>query len=519
MFERPIAAGRGKPAYTILAPVMATAATAVAGILLVLVVALGSGEPSSGRHLVPVAGGAALLTIAVAVTLGRRLRQAVAGIENHAADARRIAFEDPATGLPNDAALRRILVDEIDGASDGRRTALVAVDLDVGPDPGVDPGSLDRAVSDLLARAVRGTDTVARTTRGFAVLLTDTARKDDVRTICDRIVAGVGQGLDVERTSVPATVRLGVALAPDHGGGPDDLLRKAGLALSHADAGGVVRFFEDRFDDPGRRRDALVGELRRSLDRGGEIGVLYQPIVGSDGETPVGMEALARWNHPDDGPRPPAEFLPIAEETGLIRPLGETVIRQALRTAAPLDRLSLAVNLSPVQLAAPDLSARVDALLEATAFHPARLEIEVTETALVTADGRALATLAAFRSRGARVVVDDFGAGSAAIGLLRGAPVDRVKLDPSLLRGAQSDPGQRALGRALVAAAGALGLPVTAEGVETDAQFDLAADLGCDLFQGFLFSPPVPAGVMIAYAAGEPLPVGRRRVRLATGAA
>jgi EAL domain-containing protein (putative c-di-GMP-specific phosphodiesterase class I) len=399
--------------------------------------------------------------------------------------------------------------------------ALVALTVEPADPDDVDAHAVQRTLSERLTGAVRGSDTVARTATGFSVVLADTSRRTDVRTVCDRILAGVRGDLPVGDRTVRVDVHLGIALAPDHASRADDLSRRAGLALDEARAAGPgsARLFEERFDEPTRRRAALLADLDRSVARGGEIGVLFQPIVGPDRESLAGMEALARWNHPDDGPRPPAEFLPLAEESGLILPIGETVLRQALRTAAPLDRLSLAVNLSPAQLARPDLAVHVGTLVEAAGFDPARLELEVTESTLAGADRRTLAVLSGFRERGIRIVLDDFGSGGASLGLLRTAPVDRVKIDPSLVRGAATDPAARAVARALVTAAHGLGLTATAEGVETEAQLAAIAEAGCDLFQGFLFSPPVPAGVMAAYAAGEPLPLGRRRMRLASGAA
>jgi predicted signal transduction protein with EAL and GGDEF domain len=521
MLERPHAAGHGSLAYTTLLPVVATAATAVVALAGVLALAVLWGDPATARRLVPVVAGVAVVLAGVAAVLGRRLWLTVADLRSSAEEARRIAFRDPVTGLANEAALRRVLDGGLARIGDGRGMALVALTVEPADPDDVDAHAVQRTLSERLTGAVRGSDTVARTATGFSVVLADTSRRTDVRTVCDRILAGVRGDLPVGDRTVRVDVHLGIALAPDHASRADDLSRRAGLALDEARAAGPgsARLFEERFDEPTRRRAALLADLDRSVARGGEIGVLFQPIVGPDRESLAGMEALARWNHPDDGPRPPAEFLPLAEESGLILPIGETVLRQALRTAAPLDRLSLAVNLSPAQLARPDLAVHVGTLVEAAGFDPARLELEVTESTLAGADRRTLAVLSGFRERGIRIVLDDFGSGGASLGLLRTAPVDRVKIDPSLVRGAATDPAARAVARALVTAAHGLGLTATAEGVETEAQLAAIAEAGCDLFQGFLFSPPVPAGVMAAYAAGEPLPLGRRRMRLASGAA
>jgi EAL domain-containing protein (putative c-di-GMP-specific phosphodiesterase class I) len=231
------------------------------------------------------------------------------------------------------------------------------------------------------------------------------------------------------------------------------------------------------------------------------------------------MEALARWNHPDDGARSPADFVPLAEETGLIVPLGDLVLRQALRTAAQIEGLSLAVNISPVQIDRAEFPDRLAALIAESGFNPARLELEITETALMSGRERAVEALARFRALGVKIALDDFGTGYSSFEYLRSYPVDRIKIDQSFVRSAATDPSSREIVRAIITLGHGLGMSITAEGIETEAQFRAMVEAGCDRFQGFLFSPPVPSAVMIGFAAGEPLPVGRRRVRIASGAA
>jgi predicted signal transduction protein with EAL and GGDEF domain len=290
-------------------------------------------------------------------------------------------------------------------------------------------------------------------------------------------------------------VSIGISLAPEDGKNPDELLQKADLALyrAKADGRGTYRFFETGMDARAQARRMLEIDLRTALQRD-EFDVYYQPIRDLSEDRIVAFEALARWNHSQRGVIAPNHFIPLAEETGLIVPLGECVLRKACTDAAGWSQdVAVAVNLSPVQFKSPNLVASVKAALAASGLPAQRLELEITESVLLQNSEATLAVLHELRAQGIRISLDDFGTGYSSLSYLRSFPFDKIKIDRSFVSELATREDSMAIVRAVTGLGKSLGIVTTAEGVETDAQFDLLRSEGCTQAQGYLFSPPRPA--------------------------
>ncbi len=421
------------------------------------------------------------------------------------------ATHDPLTGLPNRALLLDRLALALHRAA--RRPGMVAVlflDLDrfktVNDSLGHEAGDrLLVALAGRLVAVVRPADTVAR--RGgdeFTLLLEDLGGEAEAVAVAERVLADLRTPFTVDGQELVVGASVGIALA---GGGEGDpaapaaLLHAADLALYRAKAAGRGRhaLFSPELRARATARLALEQDLRRALE-GGEVVVHYQPEVDLATGRLVGVEALARWRHPQRGLLPPAEFIALAEETGLIVPLGRQVLAAACRQARawqqalPRDPpLLICVNLSPRQFAHPDLVGDVRRALGASGLARGSLGLEITESVAMGAAEATLATLRALKALGVTLELDDFGTGYSSLAYLQRFPLDRLKLDRSFVRGLGRDPGSGAIVRAVLTLARALGLGVTAEGVETTAQATMLRELGCDLGQGYLFAPPLPA--------------------------
>jgi EAL domain-containing protein (putative c-di-GMP-specific phosphodiesterase class I) len=282
---------------------------------------------------------------------------------------------------------------------------------------------------------------------------------------------------------------------PNDGTDAGELLRNADMALYQAkrDGRGTHRFFEPTMNERLRNRQNLEQDLRRGLDAG-EFKLYYQPLLQTDSQRIIGYEALIRWDHPTRGLVPPLEFIPVAEESGMIVPLGRWVLETACQEASLWAAdLQVSVNVSPVQFQQPDLADMVVEILARTGFPPHRLELEMTENVLIQHADQALATLEKLRGYGVRLSLDDFGTGYSSLSYLRRYPFNKIKIDRSFIQALGDGSGAGVLARAIVALGHSLGMEVTAEGVETIEQYQFLEQESCNQVQGYLFGKPVPA--------------------------
>ena len=438
------------------------------------------------------------------------------------------AFHDPLTGLPN----RSLLMDRLTHAfsraerREGAKVAVLFFDLDdfkyVNDTLGHGAGDrLLAAAAGRLEGCVRPGDTVARLGGDeFAVLLEDAEGTGEAVRVAERAVGALRDPFDLGGREVFCGTSVGVALgaAGDPRGRPEDLLRKADLALYEAKRGGKARH---AVFDPGAERRAvrrleLENGLRRALERD-ELVVLYQPVVALDTGRTVGFEALVRWEHPERGLVPPCEFVPLAEENGLIVPIGRRVLREACRrvrdwqdrypSRPPGPPLIVGVNLSARQLSHPDLLADVEEALAEARLDPAWLTLEITESAVVGNEERHVDALRKLKDLGVRLAIDDFGTGYSSLSYLRRLPVGMLKIDRSFVEGIGRDGAEEneVVLSGVVGIAHGLGLRVLAEGVETPEQLARLKTLGCDLAQGHLFSGPLSGGAASRFlAVGAP---------------
>jgi predicted signal transduction protein with EAL and GGDEF domain len=312
------------------------------------------------------------------------------------------------------------------------------------------------------------------------------------------------------------TASIGIVIAPGHGIEAENILKHADLALARAKSDGRNRFmfFESGMELEAEERHTLELEMRRALERG-EFAVHYQPVINSADQRTCGFEALIRWHHPERGMVSPMTFIPLAEETGIIVPLGEWVLRQACLDAAkwPSD-IKIAVNLSPVQLLSEGLVAMIESALAVSGLAADRLELEVTETVLLQKDDRSLGTLHDIQNLGVGVVLDDFGTGYSSLSYVRAFPFDKIKIDKSFVDEMETRPECAAIITAVTGLARMLDMSITAEGVETEQQFRLLRAAGCGQAQGYLFSRPRPQSEFSFDAGGDCLmdPRGTRAI-------
>jgi diguanylate cyclase (GGDEF)-like protein len=410
----------------------------------------------------------------------------------------RLARFDALTGLPNraqlDEAMRADLQDEL-----GPRMAVLSLDLDrfksVNDTLGHQIGDqLLQSVAARLKNLCGQADLICRLGGDEFVVLLRGADRGQAARFATRAIEAVGERYDIEGYRVLVGASVGVAMAGEDGADPETLLRNSDLALYRAKTDGKGRFcfFEPEMDVAMQARRLLEIELRDALQRRA-IEVHFQPVIDAASGLMTGCEALARWTHPVRGPIPPARFIPLAEETGLIVALGENVLLAACAEAAQWrGDLRVAVNLSAAQFKATDFVSYVRRTLAETGLRPDRLELEVTESVLIEDREAALAILSALRALGVRVSLDDFGTGYSSLSYLSSFPFDKIKIDRSFVRHVETRPDADAIIRAIVSIAGTLGMSTTAEGVETQIEFDRLRAHGCDEVQGFLFSAAVP---------------------------
>jgi diguanylate cyclase (GGDEF)-like protein/PAS domain S-box-containing protein len=409
-----------------------------------------------------------------------------------------MAHHDALTDLPNRSLLDERLAVELARTRRGERLALHILDLDnfktVNDTLGHPVGdALLRAVATRLRSIARDRDMVARLGGDeFAIVQVGIETGDDAAGLARRLIDAMSEPFNVGDQQVFVGVSIGIALAPKDGDVAEKLMRNADLALYSAKAKGrrTYLLFERELNERARDRRRLTADLHKALANN-EIELHYQPIVDLKLYQMTGVEALMRWRHPERGLIPPIEFIPIAEETGLIIPLGEWALREACQRVVDWpDRIKVALNISPVQLKRPGLMQTIFSALAASGLSADRLELEVTETVLLEETDANLATLHQLREAGIRIVMDDFGTGYSSLNYLSNFPFDKIKIDHAFIKKIAVNHVSLKIVRAIVTLARSLGISTTAEGVETKEQLEAVHFEGCDEIQGFLISRP-----------------------------
>jgi diguanylate cyclase (GGDEF)-like protein/PAS domain S-box-containing protein len=411
-----------------------------------------------------------------------------------------LAHYDALTDLPNRVLFREQIERELHKAAHGERFALLYIDID--EFKGIND-SLGHHVGDELLKAVatrikdclKPGDLIARLGGDeFAVIQTAISSRTDVVAFVARLYEAIRQPYQCLGHHLTTDASIGIALAPQDGTELDQLIKHADLAMYGAKAEGrrTHRFFEPEMDARAKARLTMEQDLRQALVDGG-FEIHYQPLLDLASGEVTGCEALLRWRHPQRGMVSPAEFIPLAEDTGLINELGEWVMRTACAEAASWpSQVRLAVNVSPVQLKSPPLALRIMRALAASGLPPDRLEIEITEAVLIHDDETALAILHQLRAIGVRIALDDFGTGFSSLSYLKRFPFDKIKIDRCFVSDIDVD-GSAAIVQAVVNIAAARNMTTVAEGVETEQQREILHQLGCTQMQGYLFSAPKPA--------------------------
>ncbi|MPZ43280.1 MAG: EAL domain-containing protein [Betaproteobacteria bacterium] len=428
----------------------------------------------------------------------------------------RLATCDPLTGLPNRSTFMHRLDAELSrGARDGEVVGLLHIDLNrfkqINDTLGHGAGDqLLQLVAERLVASVRGTDTIARDARSnpglisrlggdeFSVLLSDLGREDHAALVARRIRLAMQAPFQIDRQELFVTPSIGIAVFPGDGGDAATLLKNAEVAMYHAKQQGAAaaEFYRKELNVRSLERLKLENALRRALERN-ELELYYQPKIAILTGHITGAEALLRWNHPELGMVSPTEFIPIAEECGLIVDIGEWVLRTACEQAARWELaghppLTISVNVSRPQLAQNRLIDVLMPLQRSNRLGRNRIVLELTESLLMDDAEASIRMLGTLRDMGLALSLDDFGTGYSSLAYLKRFPLDELKIDRSFIHAVPTSPADAAIVKTVVVLARSLGLRVVAEGVETEAQLRYLAELGCDEYQGFLYSRPVP---------------------------
>ena len=416
----------------------------------------------------------------------------------------RIAFlaqHDGLTGLPN----RNLLLQQMDDIlahtrRSGEKVAVLVLGLDnfkaVNDSLGHGVGDkLLRAVAKRLSSTLREGDTLARLNSDeFAMIQSGLTRPEDAVLMSRRLLDAIDDPFLLDGQSVVIGATIGIAMAPGDGDESEALLKNADMALSRAknDCRGTFSFFEPSMDARAQIRRKIETELRDAIEDD-RLQPYYQPLIDLSAGRITGFEALVRWPHPERGMISPGEFIPVAEETGLINAVGGLMLRRACKDAATWpDDVRVAVNLSPLQFRSGNLLSIVMDALKQSGLPAKRLELEITETLLLEKSGQVLATLHALRALGVRISMDDFGTGYSSLSYLRSFPFDKIKIDQSFVRDLGANREAQAIIRSIVSLGKGLGVTITAEGVETEAELSCLRAEGCHEGQGFLFSRARP---------------------------
>lgn len=432
----------------------------------------------------------------------------------------RLAYFDSLTGLPNRQSFLERLEREVNRSRrEDRRLAVLFMDLDgfkkVNDTMGHGTGDLIlQWAADRLRQSTRPSDLVSRVDSAaeselarlggdeFTVLLPNLEQSEDALIVAHRIREAMRRPFHLEGREVVLTTSIGIALCPDDGESADVLLKHADTAMYHAKEQGRdnCQFYSASLTQHAMQRMNLESDLRLAVERN-EFFLHYQPQLDLQSGRILSVEALIRWQHPTQGLVSPMSFIPVAEENGLIVPIGEWVLRTACSDAATWlavgHALRVAVNLSPLQFRHPGLVQTVQDILDATGLPPELLELEVTEGALMEDSEITLATLNALRSRGMHLSLDDFGTGYSSMSYLTRLPLNNLKVDQSFVRNLPHDKESLAIVRAIVSLAKAIGLTVTAEGIEDLAQARVLQSFACEMLQGYYISKPIPAQALM----------------------
>jgi len=412
-----------------------------------------------------------------------------------------MARHDALTGLPNRVLFQQRLQEALERSRRGEAFALLYLDLDgfkmINDTLGHPTGDkLLQAVTTRLRDEMRGTDTVARLGGDeFAIIQTKIEHPAGATVLAERLVALLAEPFELDSRHVAIGVSIGIAILPGDGGDAETALKSADLALyrAKADGRGVFRFFEPAMDAAMLQHQALVQDLQLAMELG-QFEVFYQPIMDVDALQIHSLEALIRWRHPERGLVPPSDFVSVAEEIGLIRPLGAWVMARACADAMRWpEHIGVAVNLSAIQFVNGNLLQHTRDALAASGLPPHRLELEITETVLIEDTDATLAALNTLKALGISIALDDFGTGYSSLSYLRKFPFDRVKIDKSFVDDIGVSGEATAIIGAVTSLCQTLGMATTAEGVETPEQLAGLQASGCTNVQGYLFSRPVPA--------------------------
>ena len=429
-----------------------------------------------------------------------------------------LASYDLLTGLPNRTFFRRKFESTLASAkSEGRALALLFLDLDrfkqINDTLGHSVGDeVLRAVANRLQEVIRGGDCVARPNPAgsqvalsrfggdeFTILLSSLADPQDAGIVAERMLSALAEPIVLDGRDFFATMSIGIATYPADAADVETLMRNADLAMyqSKSKGGSSFQFYNASMNAAASRKQHLSSGLRKALERE-EFCLHYQPLRATTSGEIVGAEALLRWTDPEGNEVPPAEFIPIAEETGLIIPIGEWVLRTACRQAKAwsedgLRPIVMAVNVSAYQLQRSGFAELVASILRDAGLSPASLDLEITESAIAESDVTIMATLRELSDMGIRLALDDFGTGYSSLSRLTTFPIHRLKIDRSFISNLTANREGAPLVEAILALAKSLELQVVAEGVETEAQVQFLRERGCDELQGYLFSPPIPA--------------------------
>jgi diguanylate cyclase (GGDEF)-like protein len=454
----------------------------------------------------------AVRTVAVIVALGlltvwlllfRTVHGASRKLRSTSDENARLALLDPLTGLPNRRLLAERLEDAVEDAQQsGAHVGLLLLDVDrfkdINDSLGHDRGDqLLVQVADRLRTIVRDTDTVARLGGDeFAVLLRTVRSVDDAGIFAQRVLGVFADPFEIDGLVLHVETSIGLALLPDHADDAQNLMKRADVAMYVAKAGrrGMC-VYEPDGDANSPARLILLGDLRRALDCDDQLSVHYQPKLDLNSREIVGLEALLRWNHPMRGFIPPGEFIPLAEQTGLVHLITRRVLELVLaQQRIWIDQgweVQVAVNLSALNLAEPDLDQHISELLQEYGVPPRLLEFEITESAIVQDPERAAQTLARIAAMGSTIALDDFGIGNTSISQLRDLPIDTLKIDRSFILDMTG--GNEVLVKVVTDLAHEFQMVAVAEGVEEPLVAERLRAIGCDLAQGYLYARPVPA--------------------------